>query len=355
MEPAGFERHAAGAPRRGRLESWLWRAIWAAALGVVMLTGWWLMVHRYAWVIMVDGKPVAAVASHAQADEVLGSLKRHAAGRLAGAADFREKVTLERVLARDQPVLSRWKAQELVGRSVQIGIPAYELSVGGKPLLSLHSVDEVRQALEQVVKFHVPSGWRPLGTPKIVEHLTVEEAWLTPEQASRELVDTRAAVERLLAPAVPAREYVVKKGDVGARIARRHSITLEDLQRANSGMDLNRLREGDRLVIVGSRPVVSVRVEAQTDTTAPVNFWTETVESASVPPGQRTVIQRGQKGQQRVRAVATFINGREVARRSMWGEMVSEPVPERVMVSPGASSRERPRRHRRAVRALGGD
>jgi LysM repeat protein len=321
-----------------------------AAFAALGLATWWLTRPRYAWVILVDGKPVAAVASREQANEVLDSLKRQAAGPLARAAHFREKVTLERVSAADQPVLSRWRAQELVGKRVQVGIPAYQLSVNDKPVLSLRSLAEVRRALEKVVKHQVPSGWRPLGTPRIVERLTVEEAWLAPEQARRQLVSVSRAAERLLSPAVPAREYVVKKGDVAARLARRHGITLADLQSANPGMDLNRLREGDRLVIAGSRPLVSVTVQAQTDTTAPVNFWTETVRSASVPPGQRRVIQRGRPGQQRVRVAATFVNGREISRRTLWGEMASEPVPERVMVGPGARSAERSRRHPRTVR-----
>lgn len=350
LEPGGIERHAASRSDAGRAGRWLERWCILAAFAALGLATWWLTRPRYAWVILVDGKPVAAVASREQANEVLDSLKRQAAGPLARAAHFREKVTLERVSAADQPVLSRWRAQELVGKRVQVGIPAYQLSVNDKPVLSLRSLAEVRRALEKVVKHQVPSGWRPLGTPRIVERLTVEEAWLAPEQARRQLVSVSRAAERLLSPAVPAREYVVKKGDVAARLARRHGITLADLQSANPGMDLNRLREGDRLVIAGSRPLVSVTVQAQTDTTAPVNFWTETVRSASVPPGQRRVIQRGRPGQQRVRVAATFVNGREISRRTLWGEMASEPVPERVMVGPGARSAERSRRHPRTVR-----
>jgi LysM repeat protein len=42
-------------------------------------------------------------------------------------------------------------------------------------------------------------------------------------------------------------EYVVKKGDIAGRIASRNKISLKQLQEANAGVDLNRLKIGQKL------------------------------------------------------------------------------------------------------------
>jgi len=349
LEPASFEPHAASRPGVGRRRRWPQRLVLAVALAALGLVAWRLAWPRHAWMIMVDGKPVAAVVSKDQAQEVLDSLKRQSAGSLARAAGFRQKVTLERVRAGEQPIAGRWDAQERVSRLVEVGIPAYELSVNEKPLLAVGSLGQVRQALEKVIRHQVPRSWTLVGAPKIRERLSVEQVWLAPDDAKDELVSVGEAVERLLAPAVPPREHVVKRGDVAARLARKHGITLDELKSANPGVDLNRIREGDRLVMAGLRPLVSVEVRAQKDETAPVRFWTETVTSDSLARGQRKVIQPGRPGKQRVRVVATFVNGREISRHSIWGEMVSEIVPERVMVSPREPRRARARARPRAA------
>jgi len=343
LEPTSFEPHAASRPGMSRRGRWPVRLALVVALAALGLGAWWLARPRHAWMIVVDGKPVAAVASKEQAQEVLDSLKRQEAGSMAAVASFRQRVTLERVRAADQPIAGRWEAQRRVGRLVEVGIPAYELSVNDKPVLAVRSLGEVRQALEKVVRRQVPRSWTLVGAPRIQERLSVEQAWLKPDDAKDELVSVDEAVERLLAPAVPAREYVVKRGDVAARVARKHGITLDELKNANPGVDLNRIREGDRLVIAGSRPLVSVVVRAQRDETAPVSFWTETVRDDSLAPGERKVIRRGRPGKQRIRVVATFVNGREISRHSIWGEMVSAIVPERVMVSSRGARRARRR------------
>jgi LysM repeat protein len=45
----------------------------------------------------------------------------------------------------------------------------------------------------------------------------------------------------------PTSEYVVKKGDIGGRIANRNKVSLKQLQEANPGVDLSRLKVGQKL------------------------------------------------------------------------------------------------------------
>ncbi len=327
----------------GRWRSrWLERLVFAAITGGLAFALYRLINPPQAWVILVDGQPVAAVAGRQAAEAIIASVKRRSAGDLASVAQFDQKVEIEPASASEQPVISRWQAQERIGKAVSLSIPAHRLLVNGNRAVTLSSVDEVRRTLEALLSHYVPKGARLLAPPRIKEELTVEEAVLSPEEARRELLKPQQALQALLSPAVKPRVYEVAAGDTGTRIARRHGITLEDLRRANPEMDLDHLQIGDRLVVAGGKPVVSVVTYVEEVREVPIASWTQTITTASLKPGQRQVIQQGQPGSQEVRVKVTYLNGEEVRRSTVYGKVISEPIPSRFLVGgrpPRRSSR----------------
>ncbi len=56
-------------------------------------------------------------------------------------------------------------------------------------------------------------------------------------------------------PMMATSEYEVKKGDIAGRIASRHHVTLKQMQEANPGVDLSRIRIGQKLLLpAGAAP-----------------------------------------------------------------------------------------------------
>jgi uncharacterized protein YabE (DUF348 family) len=64
----------------------------------------------------------------------------------------------------------------------------------------------------------------------------------------------------------------------------------------------------------------------------PVDYWTQTIESTSLKPGERRIIRAGSHGVQRVRDRVKYLNGVEIKRVRSWEEMVREPAAEQVAV-----------------------
>ena len=293
----------------------------------------------HAWVILVDGHPVAAVGSRRTAETIIASTRRHAAGELAALVNFEQKVSIERASPSEQPIVGRWEAQRTIGKRLSLYIPAYRLLVNGKQAVTLSSVDEVRRTLEALLSHYVPKGGRLLAPPRIKEELSLEEARLSPEKARRELAKPEQALQALLSPAVKPRLYEVRTGDTATRIARRHDITLDDLRRANPELDLDRLTIGDKLVVAGSRPLLNVVTYVEETREVPLPPWTQTISTASLNPGQKEVIQEAQAGVQEVRVRVTYLNGVEVRRTTQYGKVISEPVPGRTLVGEKAARR----------------
>lgn len=67
----------------------------------------------------------------------------------------------------------------------------------------------------------------------------------------------------------PGTEHVIQKGDVAYNLARKHGVTLKQLQEANPGRDLARLKVGDKVQIPAARVESSspTAVSAKSSTT----------------------------------------------------------------------------------------
>lgn len=63
-------------------------------------------------------------------------------------------------------------------------------------------------------------------------------------------------------PAVGGTEHVVQKGDLGYVIAKKNGVTLKQLQEANPGKDLAKLKVGDKIVIPASASTQSTPAAA---------------------------------------------------------------------------------------------
>jgi len=329
-------------PVQASRSRWLERLIFLAVTAALAFSVYRLVRPAHAWVILIDGRPVAAVGSRETAETILTSIKRQAVGDFASIADFNQKVDVEQATPSEHSILGRWEAQERLGKDLSLSIPACRLLVNGRRVITLSSVDEIRRTIEALLSHYVPRGARLLATPRIKEELTIEEASLSAPDARRELLKPHQALQALLSPAVKPRVYEVRPGDTATRIAGRHRITLDDMRRANPEVNLDRLQIGDKVVVAGSEPLVNVVTYVEETREVPVASWTQTITTSSLKPGQRRVLQQGQPGRQQVRVRVSYLNGQEVRRSTVYGKVISEPVPARVLV--GGKPARRPSR-----------
>lgn len=71
------------------------------------------------------------------------------------------------------------------------------------------------------------------------------------------------------AQAAAGAEYVIKKGDIAYNLAKKNGVTLKQLQEANAGRDLGKLKVGDKIVIPGAHSALAAAAGASTHATEP--------------------------------------------------------------------------------------
>jgi LysM repeat protein len=202
-----------------------------------------------------------------------------------------------------------------VEKAVQVSAPRAVIYVDGLPVVALPDEAAANQVLEKL-KSSANSGIdRPTGTPTFKEDISIktepadEQSWADPETAEA-LLRGESGDEVSV--------YSVRNGDTSWKIARKHGLERDELVKLNPGVNLARLRIGQKVHVRGSgEPVVTVVAEGTSTRTEPLPFGVEIRRSPKMYQGKRETIQKGKPGMQRVTYRIRRENGAEVSREQV--------------------------------------
>jgi hypothetical protein len=275
--------------------------------------------------ITVDGRPVATLSKQATAEKLLTELR--------GTSDnarFRQRTEVVRVNPRPPAVMTEQAARSALAQAVKVVVPAHVILVNGRVIAALESGEQAEQVLARLRASYAG----PKQKARFKESVRVEEA----EIARDKVLSPDGAFAALTGAAQSGggRTYRVKSGDSGWTIASAHDLTVERLAALNPGVDLNRLHNGQELVVASANsPVTVITVEERTELEV-VPHTTQVQAAPDLPRGQRRVLAEGQDGQKTVRYRITRENGRVLKREVLAETVMRPPKPERVLSGTGA-------------------
>ncbi len=244
---AGEERAVRGLRRR----LWIERVIFVLAIAAVLAFHYGKLGGRRACLIAIDGKPTAVVASRSDADRLIEEVKKSAG--VAASVSFNHKITFHSVSTTGQPVLPDAAAMTALSQKLQPVIQASAIVVNGELVIGLPSRSEALQALSSLLRELSP----PIDgvQSSFKESVKIEAREVPPDRFAP---SASAAVERIMRAAAPKGSHEVRPGETGWKIALDYHVPISRLAAANAGVDMNRIRAGDKLKIPGELPPVTV-------------------------------------------------------------------------------------------------
>lgn len=162
---------------------------------------------------------------------------------------------------------------------------------------------------------------------KIQPGLYLKENITDPEQLSEELNQT----------SVGEKSYETMEGDTLTLVAQKNDVSVDLLRELNADASLPKdpddpLSESLKLLIAEEQQALSVQVVHEEVYTEEIPYETETEETDDFPMTYRKVTQSGEKGEQKVTARVTLIDGKEVDRKILFSEVTKQPVTQKVLV-----------------------
>ena len=301
-------------PMHSTRRMWIERAVFAVILaGVgIWIAGSYLSGAPYT--ITVSGKPVATVESLRAAKAVLRKARlERASGVPAGSVRFAEPVKLRRA-SKDAELVDVPEAVGAVEKAAPVEVESFAIVVDDSPMAALPEKKQAEEALSLVKQHYAGKPGRLRIEPAFKEEVFVEKRYVGVEKL---YPSTEDAVRVLTSIAEEPVFHTVKLGDRAVNLAVQYGVPISEMKKLNPQMDLDRLVEGDRLLIKKARPPVTVVYKTQITKTVTV----------SPPPEARRYV-RARIGKREMKILVTYENG-ELVSEEILSQVTTWELPKR--------------------------
>jgi murein DD-endopeptidase MepM/ murein hydrolase activator NlpD len=272
------------------------------------------------WVVSVDGEPVAQVSDCQDVERVLADL-RGRYGEIKGRAVDWARVKTVRARSNDEvPMVDVRELEERLADALGFYQDAIGLIIDGEERFVFADRATADEFLVRVKESYMVEGE---ARAEFLEEVRMAEV----KVHSDEIMELDRAV-RIARDAVEnVQEYVVGEGDTLWDVARIHNLAMDELLASNPGIGENAILQiGDRLIIAREQPPLTVVTIARVVETREIPYRTSIRRDASLPAGQRKVLEPGVPGEERATFLVTRQNGRLVERERLDVQEVRTPV-----------------------------
>jgi len=309
-----------------------------AVLVAIILIQWWT---KLPYAVMVRGDIVGWVGSKGAFKYAMKLAMKEAEEIHKGApVCFLEAETGDVFCERHIP---RGKVQTLTPKELstillkhlRIGYKATAIVVNEKPIVALSDEEKAKNVLKRVqlhfAQFASYAG-ELIKEASFKEKVEIRKMHIPTAIYAR---DEEEAVKRILEGGEKAVYHKVKKGEVAIAIGRKYGVSLAELQKLNSGRDLNKLRIGDVLLIKPGKPLLTVITYHQRKVKEKIPFKEERKLVPHLPGGEIIIQRRGKEGVKEVTYEVVCENGIEVSKKVLSERVLSEPVNQVILVGGG--------------------
>lgn len=304
----------------------------AGAAVIVLITAVlaYTEVSRTGYKVSINDIPIGVVKEQQMAMEVLDRLDDEMLAEDEGlvlTADLQvEKVKIDKT---KDNLLDEASLERELRKNIELRKKAITLCVDGSPVVSVIGMDKAHNLLERVKEAFTSEEQEVTVTQvSIKERVDLLDNPVEPE----DIMDPEDAYKYLLNGTTESKVYTVSRGDSLWGISRKHNISVEDLERANPGIDPKRLQIGQQLNMIVPKPFLTVVTEEIASLKESIPYETEYKESSEFYKGESIVRVAGKYGEREIKARITRENGIETGREILEEKVVKQPVTRMVAI-----------------------
>ncbi|MBA1334691.1 MAG: hypothetical protein HPY66_2595 [Firmicutes bacterium] len=297
----------------------------AVLIVLVLLSGVYLLyVSNTGYSVQINGTPVGIIKDKAIAESVVSEITEEIGEDLGkDSVIIGAELKLYKVRLSGEEIITREELKERIKNSIDLKRKAVTIYIDDQPVISLLGREAAEGVLDEIKHtFAVQQEGITFDDIRFKEKVEIEESAVEPE----DLQNPEDAIRFLVNGTTETKVYTVKKGDSLWLISNNNNISVEDLEKANPGIDPKRLQIGQQLSMVVPKPFVTVVTEETRVYRERVPFETEYKESTEFFKGESIIKKNGSYGEREVTAKVVKENGQEVSRVILDEIVLKEPV-----------------------------
>lgn len=254
------------------------------------------------YMIKVNDKTIGYTQSQEIYNKVVNSVKS------TDGKEVSSFIKAEKTSDESAKLLSDVELERMVRQELKLNMPALVAYADGVEIVKVDSKESLDKVLRGVQEYYYPkveNGTFKVTGAKIKEQITTSTAIVNPD----EILDVNEAVEKIVSGRGAKKTYQVVEKDTMWDIAIRNGISIEDIEDANPGIDMEKLKIGQVINLAVNLPYINVEIAANIKSQETIPFDTEKVVDKSLAKGASSVKKEGKNGLTEFEKNVVILNG----------------------------------------------
>ena len=271
--------------------------------------------------VTVDGEQVGVVSDREVVDQAIADVEAQGSSLLGydyqvqGDIGYQFALTLKTDLSSQNQIEDYFYSQL---NDVSVTLRKCQVVVDGQTVGVVKDETALRDMLDQLKNQYVNENTTSV---EFMQDVSIQYVY-----AADNVLTTEEMQAALQSNGSGSGTYTVVKGDTFNGIAYANDMSVSDLKALNPSVDINRLMIGDVLNVKAQTPVLSVKTTEHQVYSQDIECPVETREDSSMYKGTSKIVTQGVKGEARIEADVTYVNGQEQQRDILSNVTVREPT-----------------------------
>ena len=291
-------------------------------IALLVFTSIFVYASGKAYTVKVNGVEICKVRNPKTVESSLHILKQKYQEKADSEISFSSEITYEKTRASSKEILKDDALVEVLGKNVEFKVQGCSLYADGNIIAVLKTKEKAEELLKEIQDRSLAGADRS----KIKEIGFAEKVELKDEFIdASEIADKEEIIDFIIKGTNEIRTHEVKSGESFWSISRKYNMSLSDLEKANPGVNSERIQIGQVINLIVPKPLISVKTVETITFIEKAEFDQKVEFSSSMYKDETSIRVKGIYGEKEVVADVTKVNGIETGRTILSEKMIKEP------------------------------
>lgn len=254
------------------------------------------------YVVKVKDKSIGYIQDKGVYNQVVGVISK------SDGLEVTKSITLKKTLDNTTKFLSSSEIEKIARQDLKLKMPGVIMYADGKEIARVANVAAIKSVEDGVGEYYksrYSSGKYKVISNDIKEKITTSSTLLDP----KEIQDVDEAIKGIVNGKGEQKIYTIKQGDTIWDVALKNNISIEQIQAANAGKNLDKIQIDDKIKLAVIEPYLHVETVLTFKTTEPIPYTTKIAYDKKKAKGYKSVSQKGKSGKSEIEKKITIVNG----------------------------------------------
>ncbi|HYE81910.1 MAG TPA: peptidoglycan DD-metalloendopeptidase family protein [Clostridia bacterium] len=291
-------------------------------IALLIFTSLYIVFSGSAYTVKVNGNEVCKVRSQKAVESALQTLKQKYQENVDSEINFTSEVTFEKSRASSKEILKDELLVETLGKNLKFQVQACSIYADGNIIATLKTKELAENLLKEIQDRSLEGQDRS----KMKEVGFAEKVEL-----KNEFIDASAIAEKdeiisfIIKGTNETRTHKIVSGESFWSISKKYNMSLEDLQKANPGVNPEKIKIDQVINLIVPKPLISVKTVQTVTSVEKAEFEQKVEFSSSLYKDETSIKVKGQHGEKEVVADITKVNGIETGKTVLSEKIIKQP------------------------------